>query len=130
MKINLHASFEDRLLGAPLSTSLRPMSKYRHTLSVARQSWCQSRLRIVVEEVRNFPLRIAAFLRNPTLASGATVPPCPSRFQDWGYFFLGPNSYLNTCTRDMRELQKENSWMGMGDVQLALQAWRRGVEWG
>jgi hypothetical protein len=126
---NHEGSFEDWLSGVPSSTSSHTRSKLLHMLAVVRESWIHSRTRIVAEEVRNFPRRIAEILRHPMLRFGATVPPCPSSFQDWNHFLLAPNSYLHACKRDMQSLLKKNRWMGMVDVQIALQAWRLGVGW-
>jgi hypothetical protein len=118
-------SFESSESGVRYSTSGFPMSKWQCRLISVRRSYRHSLLRILVEEFRNFPLRIASILRNPTLRLGATIPPYPHHAME-GENCQPIHSYLHACSEHMRELQKEHRWIGILEAQMGAQLFARG----
>jgi hypothetical protein len=82
----------------------------------------------VAREIRNFPLRILAYLHEPFLRRGFPLQ-MPS-LRDCGPVFGGENTFVDACSADMQRLSQKYRWATHLDQQMAAEAYRRGAEWG
>ncbi len=104
----------------------RAIWKYRATFPI--RCWHHSTLRILAEEVRNFPRRIRATLKSAYIRFGYTLPTYltfdyrESRGQ--GYEFA------SACNRDIKKLHRENPCAGSLELELAAAAYQAGIRLG
>ena len=84
-------------------------------------------LRIVVLEIRSFPLRIVAAIRTPFLQLGNTLYSA-SRDRSMGTF-EEERKYQRVCSASIKELRRNHPWVGPLDLEIAAQMHRQGALW-
>jgi hypothetical protein len=109
----------------PAGSASSPSAKRLYRLTAPLRWWRRSILRILLEECRNFPLRILAILRTPSLREGVPIPLDPSG--DGLASFRLKNSFPLACTQSMLDLQNQNAWIGVLESQICCQAFQRGA---
>ena len=87
-----------------------------------------SLVQLLLEELGSCVRRILARVRNRELAFRFEIPPCPLYLYESGDFQWC--DYLRACRHNTTRLQQENSWMELLDVQMAVQSWIAGIEFG
>ena len=109
-------------------TPSAPQSTLRRFLaSLLRGYRLSTLIKLVVNEIRCFPLRIAAVLDDPLLRYGYTTH---SYQWDDGIGNLDDESkYRHVCKSRIQELQASHPWAGPIDLNLALYMHRRGALW-
>jgi len=92
-----------------------------------RRSWSCSILRLLAEEICNFPRRIQSTLVKTHLRFGYTLPLYPTfdskESRGQGYAFLC------ACSEDIKKLRRDNPWAGCLDLELAGAAYQAGAHW-
>jgi hypothetical protein len=82
---------------------------------------------LVVLEIRSFPLRIVACIRDPWLRYGSTLyAPCEAT-STWS--FETENKYSRACMAHIQELQRDHRWLTPLDEELAAQSHLAGAIW-
>jgi hypothetical protein len=84
-------------------------------------------VRIVVQEIRNFPRRIRAILRTSDLRFGPSVP-----LSLWDHSWAGfsrENKFLDACSSDMEQIMNQHSWCGYLDAEIAGLSFQHGARW-
>jgi hypothetical protein len=84
-------------------------------------------LRRLLEEFCNFPRRILALLRQPSLSMGPTLPVAPEGHNLES--FCEVNSWLHACTENIQRLQNRHPYVGSLDFQILAQAFALGAGW-
>jgi len=84
-------------------------------------------LRRLLGEFYNFPRRILAVLRQPSLSRGPTLPLAPEGHNPGN--FCEVNNWLHACNENMQHLQNQHGWIGALDFQMAAQAFALGAGW-
>lgn len=105
----------------------RPKSKIQSRLLSLRRSWSWSLARIAILEVCNLPRRIAAILGNPSLRFGPVISNEPECSQA---NFYRQSKFVSACIDNMQQLRQKHTFCGPLEVQIAIQAFERGVLWG
>jgi hypothetical protein len=108
-------------------TPKAPQSTLRLFLSSLLRRYRVSTIRLVVNEIRCFPLRISAILDDPLLRYGYTF-----HVHQWddGIGSLDEESkYSRVCISRIQELQASHRWAGPIDLNLALYMHRKGALW-
>jgi hypothetical protein len=104
-----------------------PRSTWQRFLAFLYRGYRLSTLRLVVIEIRCFPLRIAAATKEPLLRYGNTFH---SYQWDDGIGNLDEESkYRRACICRIQELQASHPWVGPIDLDLALYMHRKGALW-
>jgi hypothetical protein len=114
-------------LDVPSGSASSPIAKFQYRLCAPLRWWQDSIARLLVEEVCNFPRRIRAVVKQPSLRHGLQLLPHP-----WGCDlgnFSQENRCLHSCTDDILRLSHENRWVGHLDQQIAVQSYLRGATW-
>jgi len=94
-----------------------------------RDSWNYSTARILANEIGNFPRRIFAILRRPSLASLGVPLPDDLLGHDLESSCL-LNSFWPACTEGIRRQRKRSPWMGPLDIEMFGEAFQSGAKWG
>jgi len=97
----------------------------RAGLLEVRRWWLGSRFRLVGDEFRRFPLRIAAMLNDPLLRFGPAIPSDPRRTDQMN--LLEQSKLLFACNDDIGALQQAHKWTGPLDAQIAAKAYQAGA---
>lgn len=87
----------------------------------------RSTLRVVVLEIRCFPLRMIACVTTPFLRHGTTIY-AANRDRSMGSFDE-ERKYQRACTLHIQELQGNHPWVGPLDLEIVAQAHRQGALW-
>lgn len=102
-------------------------AKLRKFPSFLLRAYRQSTLRLLVLEIRSFPLRILAIVRSSSLRYGSMILAA-----NWdhgiGNIYL-ENRYSRSCIHHIRELQKDHRWLGPLDEEIAARMYRWGALW-
>jgi hypothetical protein len=118
------SGFVEKKSGARLGTAI-PSSPIAPCLLAPW--WQSSALRILAEEICNFPRRILAIRRRPHLRFGYTLPTYPTfdgrESQGQGYKFA------LACNADIQRLRQDNPWAGRLDLEMAAEAYQAGADW-
>jgi hypothetical protein len=92
-----------------------------------RQTWRESRLRIVVHEIYSLPRRIRAILNTPSLWRGVEIS--HGMLADGTETFHQENTFQRACNENISRQQSENHWAGHLDLQMAARAFQQGAQW-
>jgi hypothetical protein len=111
------------------SASRSLVSTWIDRLSDLRYSWNRSIVRIVVEEFRNFPLRIVTILRRPSLASVGVPLPDDLLGRDLSGSCL-LHSFWPACIQGIQGQRKRHPWIGSLEEEILGEAFRLGATWG
>jgi hypothetical protein len=107
-----------------------PTPKWLYRLRAPWRWWHRSIVRIFAEEFCNFPRRIAAILRTPSLAIGWRIPKGISdHMVDSPGSFLSVNSWPHACSSNMLSLQSQHPWLGSLELEICCLAFQRGAEY-
>lgn len=119
------------VLRVPRGSASSPTAKFLYRLNAPCRWWNRSTGRIVVREIRSFPLRIQAYLREPFLRCAVPMPMPDPDLCDSGPVFGGArNTYVETCNEDMQTLLRKYRWATPLDQRMASEAYQRGANWG
>lgn len=120
--------FQSNALSGNVNRSATP--KWLYLLRAPHRWWFRSIVRILVEEFYNFPRRIAAVLRTPSLATGWRLPNgiADRRAGNPGSF-RSVNSWLHACSSNMLSLQSQYPWLGELELEICCLAFERGAKW-
>ena len=99
---------------------------HRWQVSLHR-AYLRSTLRLVALEIRNFPLRIEAIRKHPSIRYGSTIL-AASWDRGIGNVYL-ENRYSRSCMSRIQELQKDHHWLGPLDEEIAARMYRWGALW-
>jgi hypothetical protein len=122
------ASFSVSTLNVPAGKSSRPVANFLHRLAAPRRWWNRSMLPRLVEEICSLPPRIRATAIQyaakvqPRIALSWKLPIPPQGLELF--------EFSEVCSADILKLQEENPWMGCLDLQMAAEAYARGVAYG
>lgn len=108
-------------------TSSARRSKLQRFLTFLFFQYRQSTLRLVLFEIRSFPLRILAVSKSPTLRYGPTIL-AASWDHGIGNVCL-ENKYGRACMSRIQELQKDHHWLTSLDMEIAARMYRWGALW-
>lgn len=104
--------------------------KWLYLLRAPYRWWHRSIARILVEEFCNFPRRIVAVLRTPSLAIGFRIPNgIADRRVDSPGSFRSVNSWLHACSSNTLSLQSQYPWLGDLELEICCLAFEQGAKW-
>ena len=114
--------------GVRWGNKYRPTPKWKRLLRSLRESWRGSLGQLLLQEFGSLLGHIRERSRNrkPVFAFG--IPPCPPclcEFEGFGWC-----DCLRPCTRNPTRLRKENPWIELRDVHMAVQSWIAGTDCG
>src|SRR6266478_6313966 len=109
-------------------SEVRPTPRLKRPLLALRESWCQSLGQVLVAELGSFVCRIGVRTKNHMRGVRAVIPPWPPCLREQEGFRWC--DFLRACRLNTTQLQTEHPWMGLLDVQTAVQSWIAGIEYG
>jgi hypothetical protein len=115
------------LHGSLDSANRRPTSKLLYRLRAPHQWWTHSIVRILAGEFYNFPRRILAVLRKPSLGEGWQLPTDIPDGSPANFYAL--NNWLQVCSKNTLRLQSQYQWLGSLELEICAQAFALGAEW-
>ncbi len=107
---------------------LRAKSSGHHCLFSLFRKLSHSTARITALEIRNLPRRISAIHRNSRVLEAVAIPSYPGGYSTENY--AARSKFQDGCSLCIQQLQAANPWVEYLDLQMALEAYSRGVEWG
>jgi hypothetical protein len=126
-KADRQSNSEEHVLHVPSGSASHPRARFLHRLNAPWRWWSHSMPRRLLEEFRNFPRRILALLRQPSLSRGPTLPIGPEGHNLGS--FCEVNNWLDACTQSIQHLQNQHPWIGALDFQILAQAFALGAGW-
>jgi hypothetical protein len=102
-------------------------SKFQRLLPSLLFGYRESTLRLVLSEIRSFPLRILAVRQSPTLRYGPTILAANWDSCTWSVHL--ENKYGRACMSRIQELQKDHHWLTSLDMEIAARMYRWGALW-
>lgn len=116
----------DQLSGGLLDTEIQPRWWHRQPLIVALLRWYfPSRLRLLFDEFRSLPYRIASASTLSSAVVGLSIP-APEAVEALGL----REQYLRAGTSSIERLAAGSRWWGPRDAFVACQAFRLGATYG
>jgi hypothetical protein len=125
---NSPISFEVSGSGVRRGSEVRPTPMWKRPILALAGSWRGSLAQLLLVELCSCARRIRARTRSHTLVFGFGIPPCPTCLHEREGF--GWCDFLLACTHNTTQLQTEHRWMELLDVQMAVQSWIAGIEFG
>jgi hypothetical protein len=107
--------------------SRRPMGTFLSWFRGTREWWLDSKQRLVATELRRIPRRILAMWADSFLRYGPALPSDPRHTSPQS--LAQENTFLLSCSEDIKALSRKHEWMGPLDQQLAGEAFRLGASW-
>lgn len=107
---------------------LRAKSSGRRYLFFLFRKLSHSTARITALQIRNLPRRISAIHRNNRVLESVAVPSYPGGSSTENYAVR--SKFQDGCSLCIQQLQAANPWVEYLDLQMALEAYAQGVEWG
>ena len=96
-------------------------------LREVRESWLDSKQRLVADELCRIPRRILAMWADSYLRYGPAIPNDPRRTSRGS---LAEESIFGlSCSEGIKQLSRKHEWMGPLDQQLAGEAFQLGASW-
>jgi hypothetical protein len=123
---NQHPKRRAYVLRIPPGSASRPIPKIVYFLHAPHRWWSHSIVRIMAEEFYNFPRRILAVLKKPSLARELALPSEPEGGKKHPF---DVHNWLCDCISCIRSLQSRNRWMGSLEFELCAEAFAKGTGW-
>ena len=125
MQVTIDATAKGSRVQRGIANVLR--SKFRQLLASLLFWYRESTLRLVLFEIRSFPLRILAVSKSPTLRYGPTIFAANWDSCRWSVHL--ENKYGRACMSRIQELQKDHHWLTSLDMEIAARMYRWGALW-
>jgi len=108
-------------------TASSPRAKFLYRLHAPQRWWSESIWRIVAQEIRACPQRIAAALRNPHLRLGYCLWSAREDHSTGNLYEV--SEFARACKSDMEKLGDNHPWLSVLDFDILSQSYRLGVAW-